>query len=56
MKKILLILFLASACAFAQSDDAKKGKKQTSQAKVLNRAEIDALLAKPDQRRMRSLS
>jgi rhodanese-related sulfurtransferase len=52
MRKLLLITLMAGAVAFAQQaqtkDGAKQGKKG-SDAKVLTRAEIDALLAKPDQ-------
>lgn len=50
MKKlILMMLMVAAALAFGQSDSPKGAKKQASQAKVLNRAEIDDLLSKPDQ-------
>jgi rhodanese-related sulfurtransferase len=49
MKKLVLMMLLAAALAFGQADNAKGGKKQASQAKVLNRAEIDELLSKPDQ-------
>jgi rhodanese-related sulfurtransferase len=48
-KRILMMLMVAAALAFGQSDNAKGGKTQASQAKVLNRAEIDELLSKPDQ-------
>lgn len=49
MQKLMLIMFATAAVAFSQSD-AKQGKaKQTSQAKVLTRAEVDDLLSKPDQ-------
>jgi rhodanese-related sulfurtransferase len=45
MKKLILTTLLAAAIAFGQSgNNAPK-----SQAKVLTRAEIDDLLAKPDQ-------
>ena len=48
MKKLTLMM-LAAAIAFGQAE-AKQGKqKQTSQAKVLTRAEIDELLSKPEQ-------
>jgi rhodanese-related sulfurtransferase len=48
MEKAILTIFLAAAIAFGQQGgDAKKGP--SSQAKVLTRAEFDALLAKPDQ-------
>ncbi|PWU10261.1 MAG: sulfurtransferase [Terriglobia bacterium] len=49
MKKLILTTLLAAAIAFGQSDGAKQGKKQASQAKVLTRAEIEELLSKPDQ-------
>ncbi len=49
MKKPVLMLLIAAALVFGQADGAKQGKKQTSQAKVLTRAEIDELLSKPDQ-------
>jgi rhodanese-related sulfurtransferase len=45
MKKLILMTMMAAAIAFGQSgNNAPK-----SQAKVLTRAEIDDLLAKPDQ-------
>jgi rhodanese-related sulfurtransferase len=48
MEKVILTIFLAAAIAFGQQGgDAKKAP--ASQAKVLTRAEFDALLAKPDQ-------
>jgi rhodanese-related sulfurtransferase len=48
MEKLILTILLAAAIAFGQQGgDAKKGP--SSQAKVLTRAEFDALLAKPDQ-------
>jgi rhodanese-related sulfurtransferase len=49
MKKPVLMLLVAATLVFGQSDGAKQGKKQASQAKVLTRAEIDELLSKPDQ-------
>jgi rhodanese-related sulfurtransferase len=49
MNKLLLTILVAASVAFGQSDNAKQGKKQASQAKVLTRAEIDELLSKPDQ-------
>lgn len=50
MKKLILLILIAATIAFGQGDNAKKGKKgPASQAKVLTRAEIDALLSKPDQ-------
>lgn len=50
MRKLLILTMLAAAVAvFGQADSAKQGKKQASQAKVLTRAEIDSLLAHPDQ-------
>jgi hypothetical protein len=49
MKKLVIMLMVAATLAFGQADNAKGGKKQTSLAKVLNRAEIDELLSKPDQ-------
>ncbi len=51
MKKIIAITLLAVATIFAQQgDNAKKEntKKAASQAHVLKRAELDALLAKPE--------
>lgn len=48
MEKVILTIFLAAAIAFGQQGGgAKKGP--SSQAKVLTRAEFDALLAKPEQ-------
>jgi rhodanese-related sulfurtransferase len=49
MNKLILTILVAASFAFAQSDNARQGKKQASQAKVLTRAEIDELLSKPDQ-------
>jgi rhodanese-related sulfurtransferase len=51
MKKPILMILLAAAIAFGQADNnARQGKKgPASQARVLTRAEIDDLLAKPDQ-------
>jgi rhodanese-related sulfurtransferase len=49
MKRLIVTILVAAAFAFGQSDGAKKGKKQASQAKVLTRSEIDELLSKPDQ-------
>jgi rhodanese-related sulfurtransferase len=50
MKKLILMILVAATIAFGQADNANQGKKkQASQAKVLTRAEIDDLLAKPDQ-------
>jgi rhodanese-related sulfurtransferase len=49
MKKLILMIAIATAVAFAQSDAPKQGKKRGSQATVLTRAEIDELLTKPDQ-------
>ncbi|MEQ1884984.1 MAG: rhodanese-like domain-containing protein [Bryobacteraceae bacterium] len=50
MKKLLMMILVAATLAFGQADNAKQGKKkQASQAKVLTRAEIDDLLAKPEQ-------
>jgi len=50
MKKLILMTLLAAAIAFGQSNNAAQTKKgPASQAKVLTRAEIDDLLAKPDQ-------
>jgi rhodanese-related sulfurtransferase len=48
MKNVILTLLIA-ATAFAQQGDNAKKKGPASQAKVLTRAEIDDLLAKPDQ-------
>jgi rhodanese-related sulfurtransferase len=50
MRKLLLFTLVAATIAFGQADSAKQNnKKKGSEAKVLTRAEIDALLAKPDQ-------
>lgn len=50
MKKPILMILLAAAIALGQADNAKQTKKgPASQAKVLTRAEIDDLLAKPEQ-------
>ena len=49
MKKLILMILMVATIAFGQADTAKQGKKKGSDAKVLTRAEIDALLAKPDQ-------
>jgi rhodanese-related sulfurtransferase len=48
MKKIILMMLFATTVAFAQQGVAP-GKAPRSQAKVLARAEFDALIAKPDQ-------
>ena len=48
MKKIILLMLLATTVAFAQQG-AAPGKPPKSQAKVLTRAEFDALIANPDQ-------
>jgi rhodanese-related sulfurtransferase len=40
---------MTATVAFGQADNAKQAKKKGSEAKVLTRAEIDNLLAKPDQ-------
>src|ERR1700684_3032890 len=45
MKKLILMTMLAAAIAFGQSGNSAP----KSQAKVLTRADIDELLAKPDQ-------
>jgi rhodanese-related sulfurtransferase len=47
MKKLILTILFAATFAFGQADAPKQARK--SQAKVLTRAEIDDLLAKPDQ-------
>lgn len=49
MKKVLMWTMIAAVAAFGQADSGKQGKKQGSTAKVLTRAEIDSLLAHPDQ-------
>ena len=50
MKTIILTMLLAITVAFSQQAAPTGGKKQPpSQAKKLTRAELDALLAKPDQ-------
>jgi rhodanese-related sulfurtransferase len=50
MKKLILMTLLAAAIAFGQANNTAQTKKgPASQAKVLSRAEIDDLLAKPDQ-------
>jgi rhodanese-related sulfurtransferase len=48
MKKIILMMLFATTVALAQQG-AAPGKAPRSQAKVLTRAEFDALIAKPDQ-------
>jgi rhodanese-related sulfurtransferase len=45
MKKLFLMILFASAVSFAQ----QPGATQDSKAKILTRAEFDALLAKPGQ-------
>jgi rhodanese-related sulfurtransferase len=49
--KLFLTIWIAAVAVFGQSENGKQGKQgsQASQAKVLNRAEIDTLLEKPDQ-------
>jgi rhodanese-related sulfurtransferase len=49
MHKLLLVTLVAAAIVFGQAGGAKQDKKKGSEAKVLTRAELDALLAKPDQ-------
>jgi rhodanese-related sulfurtransferase len=49
MHRLILFTLMAAAVAFGQADNAKQNKKKGSEAKVLTRAEIDSLLAKPDQ-------
>jgi rhodanese-related sulfurtransferase len=50
MKKLILMTLLAAAIAFGQVNNAAPTKKgPASQAKVLTRAEIDDLIARPDQ-------
>lgn len=48
MKKLILMMLLATTVTFAQQG-AAPGKAPKSQAKVLTRAEFDALIANPDQ-------
>jgi rhodanese-related sulfurtransferase len=48
MRKIILLMLLAGTVTFAQQS-AAPGKAPKSQAKVLSRAEFDALIANPDQ-------
>jgi rhodanese-related sulfurtransferase len=48
MKRLMLLLFLATTVVFAQQG-AAPGKAPRSQAKVLTRAEFEAVIAKPDQ-------
>jgi rhodanese-related sulfurtransferase len=48
MKKLILMMLLAAGVAFAQQG-AAPGNAPKSQAKVLTRAEFDALFANPDQ-------
>jgi rhodanese-related sulfurtransferase len=48
MKTLILMLLVAAAFAFGQTDNSGKQARK-SQAKVLTRAEIDDLLSKPDQ-------
>jgi rhodanese-related sulfurtransferase len=45
----LLLFTAAAAIAFGQAGNAQQAKNKGSQAKVLTRAEIDTLLAKPEQ-------
>jgi rhodanese-related sulfurtransferase len=47
MKRLMLLMLLATTAVFAQQG-AAPGKAPRSQAKVLTRAEFDALIAKPD--------
>lgn len=48
MNKMVLTILVAAVVAFGQSDNAKQGAdKQATHAKVLTRAELDELLAKP---------
>jgi rhodanese-related sulfurtransferase len=52
MHKLLLFTLVAAAIVFGQGGGAKQDKqdkKKGSEAHVLTRAELDALLAKPDQ-------
>ena len=50
MKNLILMILVAATLAFGQAENAKQDKKkQASQAKVLTRAEIDELLAKPNE-------
>jgi rhodanese-related sulfurtransferase len=48
MKKIILLMLLATTVGFAKQG-ATPGNTPKSQAKVLTRAEFDALIANPDQ-------
>jgi rhodanese-related sulfurtransferase len=48
MKRLLMLMLLATTAVFAQQG-AAPGKAPRSQAKVLTRAEFDALIAKPGQ-------
>ena len=43
MRKLIVLIFLATAVSFAQ----QPGTEQASKAKILTRAEFDALVAKP---------
>jgi rhodanese-related sulfurtransferase len=49
MKKLILMTLMAATFAFGQADNGGKQAARKFQAKVLNRAEIDELLSKPDQ-------
>jgi rhodanese-related sulfurtransferase len=52
MHKLLLVTLVAAAIVFGQAGGAKQDKgdkKKGSEAHVLTRAELDVLLAKPDQ-------
>jgi rhodanese-related sulfurtransferase len=49
MKKLILMTLIAATFALGQADNGGKQAARKSQAKVLNRAEIDELLSKPDQ-------
>src|ERR1700733_14986405 len=48
MKKLILLMLVATTFSFGQTDGGKQAARK-SQAKVLTRAAIDDLLAKPDQ-------
>ncbi|MCU1340917.1 MAG: conserved hypothetical rhodanese sulfurtransferase protein [Candidatus Acidoferrum typicum] len=48
MKRLMLLMLLVTTAVFAQQG-AAPGKAPRSQAKVLTRADFDALIAKPEQ-------
>jgi len=50
MKKLILTILAVAAVALGQANNGKQdGNKQASHVKILGRADLDGLLAKPDQ-------